>query len=164
MKSCIDYRHFCASSFPPLLHLSVRFIPGFVVFFVPVFGRCYLFACSLHLHSSIQLIQQIILLLCPNPLYEYTSMYISILLLIGIWLVSSVGLLWIKPLWILYIGYKSTWALRWCRRGKIIEASILSISPECLLWNFSVLYQAMIKRQVLQKRKRGPKISVRRIE
>lgn len=84
----------CIQLFTPL-HLSMRFIPGIFFFFflVPVFGRCYLFACSLHLNGSIQFIQQIILLLCPNPLYEYTSMYISILLLIGIQLFSSVGLL-----------------------------------------------------------------------
>ena len=160
----MDYRHFCASSFSPhFTYLWDSFLVLFCFLCLCLAGIVCLLA-SLHLNSSIQLIQQIILLLCPNPLYENTSMYISILLLIGIWLVSSVGLLWIQPLWILYIGYKSTWALRWCRRGKIIEASIVSISPECLLWNSSVLCEAMIKRQVLQKRKRGPKISVRRIE
>ena len=142
-------------AFPPhFTYLWDSFL--FVFFFCVCVCACvwqvlFFFACLLHLNGSIQLIQQIILLLCPNPLYEYTSTYISILLLIGIWLVSSVGLLWIKPLWTLYIGYKSAWALRWCRRGKFIEASILSFSPEFLFWNSSVFLWNYDKQTSLAK-------------
>lgn len=59
---------------------------------VPVFGWCCLFAIPVKWVYFANTIDNPFLFLCHIPLYDYTSVYISTLLLMGNWVVSSVEL------------------------------------------------------------------------
>lgn len=87
-----------------LLHISLRFIQVFpCVYIWVVLSGCYIYKWVYFANT----IDYSFLFLCHIPWYDYISVYMSTLLLMGIWLISSVKLPWVKPLWTFYIECKS---------------------------------------------------------